>query len=989
MFDEGIGDIFVIRVAGNVCDIDEAGSIEYGVDHLETPLMLVLGHTHCGAVTAVATNAELHGNIPQLVDNIRPAVEKIRTDNADLTGESFIMAAIQANVWQSIDDLFKISPTVRKRVQNGTLQVLGAVYDIDSGSIQWMGVHPEQARLLAYTEGTHHNVQPSHVAASHTSHATQSAKHNELNAKQVTLIQEDTLKQLDEARHRKIEAKNVHIAKAHINMKIIWLIFVILAVFVLAALLVWKFQLLNIMPIGHKILLGFGSIVALTLVLGFSSIYFMDSVNVKTQNESDVLHLEVLSKTLGELQNAFVIYGIEDREYGEQLIVEHQQVSKDMHEKLDHLLSSISDPDKLEVIEDIANEVKVYEETFEVISKEYHIIEKDKEDLDHLARNMQEEIEKMLHDRQTELAKLEEQAQNTNELMNMSNIVNILNQCERLELELSHDEVSFLLDKHTKRVADMEQKIGKLQALLEELQRVIPHLSMTQQEQADELRVIKNVGNEIDNYQDKLSEVIFSELDIEGNLISCSNELLTVSTGAESLSNTIIEETGQYKQKARQASVIILLVILAVSLALTVLLKSMIVKPIIAASKKLQAISEGEGDLTQSIEVTTRDEVGQMATYLNNFIASLRTMVRNILEAAEDIGSGTLQMHNTAEELEKGATELSSAMHETSAAAEEVAQGINQVMSNIASQGEAVTETTSAIEQISGNTDQVLRSVESQSTAIDQATESTEELLMAVTRVSENTHTMRRISNEIDRNAQDGTRAIKESVTGMKDIENSATQVNNIIEVITAIASQTNLLALNAAIEAARAGDAGKGFAVVADEVRTLAEQSSQAAHEITQLINDSNTKAQRGVELVQNVDTIISIMIEGISQVSGLIEDIENATDEQKTGTEEIAKAMENVNTLTKGILNAMQEQSKASNEVSEAMNELAHISEEITTAMQEQTTSNHEIRQAMEQVSQVSEENAVGAGQSLKVVASLNERAESLNGMVSRFRV
>ena len=81
IFDVGIGEIFTIRVAGNVCDVDEAGSIEYGVDHLSTPLFVVLGHTSCGAVTAVAQSAELHGNIPALVDNIIPNVKERHCDD--------------------------------------------------------------------------------------------------------------------------------------------------------------------------------------------------------------------------------------------------------------------------------------------------------------------------------------------------------------------------------------------------------------------------------------------------------------------------------------------------------------------------------------------------------------------------------------------------------------------------------------------------------------------------------------------------------------------------------------------------------------------------------------------------------------------------------------------------------------------------------------------------------------------------------------------
>ncbi|MGI6455702.1 MAG: carbonic anhydrase [bacterium] len=159
IFDAGVGDIFVIRVAGNVCDTDEIGSIEYGVDHLGTPLLVVLGHTRCGAVTAVAQNAELHGSIPALVDNIKPAVEQTRHDHPELEGDELVSAAIIANVWQAITDLLQNSTITRERIQSGKLKVVGAVYQIDSGNVEWLGEHPQQAQLLAARQNElEHNV---------------------------------------------------------------------------------------------------------------------------------------------------------------------------------------------------------------------------------------------------------------------------------------------------------------------------------------------------------------------------------------------------------------------------------------------------------------------------------------------------------------------------------------------------------------------------------------------------------------------------------------------------------------------------------------------------------------------------------------------------------------------------------------------------------------------------------------------------------------
>jgi carbonic anhydrase len=157
LFDQGIGDIFVIRVAGNVANVDEVASIEYGADHLGTPVVVVLGHTQCGAVTAVAKGEEVHGHIPTLVKNIGTAVDRAKKDNPKAKGEELVNAAITANVWQGVEDLIKSSPILAGRVKEGKLRIIGAIYTIDTGKVNWLGPHPKQDQLLsaAKTEKKH------------------------------------------------------------------------------------------------------------------------------------------------------------------------------------------------------------------------------------------------------------------------------------------------------------------------------------------------------------------------------------------------------------------------------------------------------------------------------------------------------------------------------------------------------------------------------------------------------------------------------------------------------------------------------------------------------------------------------------------------------------------------------------------------------------------------------------------------------------------
>jgi carbonic anhydrase len=148
LFDEGIGDLFIVRVIGNIGSVDETGSAEYGVEHLGTPLLVVLGHTKCGAVTAAVTHAEVHGSIPPLLSHINPSVRTARHEHPELKGDQLIDEAIKTNVFHSIQELFTRSRIIRERIHSGKLKVVGAVYDISSGTVNWLGEHPKQSLLL-------------------------------------------------------------------------------------------------------------------------------------------------------------------------------------------------------------------------------------------------------------------------------------------------------------------------------------------------------------------------------------------------------------------------------------------------------------------------------------------------------------------------------------------------------------------------------------------------------------------------------------------------------------------------------------------------------------------------------------------------------------------------------------------------------------------------------------------------------------------------
>jgi carbonic anhydrase len=131
IFDQGLGDIFVIRVAGNIVDDAALGSIEYAVDHLGVELILVLGHGKCGAVSATVQGGGAHGHIACIVNAIAPAVEKARNQSGDL-----IDNAIKANVELVVNQISYSKPILSELVENKKIKIAGAYYNIESGAVE-------------------------------------------------------------------------------------------------------------------------------------------------------------------------------------------------------------------------------------------------------------------------------------------------------------------------------------------------------------------------------------------------------------------------------------------------------------------------------------------------------------------------------------------------------------------------------------------------------------------------------------------------------------------------------------------------------------------------------------------------------------------------------------------------------------------------------------------------------------------------------------
>jgi len=297
-----------------------------------------------------------------------------------------------------------------------------------------------------------------------------------------------------------------------------------------------------------------------------------------------------------------------------------------------------------------------------------------------------------------------------------------------------------------------------------------------------------------------------------------------------------------------------------------------------------------EGDFSQRVPLEGKEGV------IRNLAGALNAMCENIGAVLDDnvrmmtsLADGDLTRRITAEYHGTFATLKDSA--------NTTAERLAQIVSDIKG---AAAEVSNAAAEISTSTTDLSQRTEEQAAGLEETSASMEEIAATVKKNAENAQEANQLTAGTREVADKGGQVVANAVQAMSRIEESSRKISDIIGVIDEIARQTNLLALNAAVEAARAGDAGRGFAVVASEVRSLAQRSSQAAKDIKDLITNSNSQVQEGVELVNQAGTSLNEIVESIKSVANIVADIANASTEQSTGIEQVNKALTQMDEVT-----------------------------------------------------------------------------------------
>jgi methyl-accepting chemotaxis protein len=416
-----------------------------------------------------------------------------------------------------------------------------------------------------------------------------------------------------------------------------------------------------------------------------------------------------------------------------------------------------------------------------------------------------------------------------------------------------------------------------------------------------------------------------------------------------------------------------------------------------------------DGDFTQTIEVTSRDEIGVLASGFNRMASSLKAMIRKVQDAAnavtaaseqiagnsqkvteganvqsistEKTSSSLVQMNASLREVGEGIEVLSSASEATSSSILEMSAAISEVATNTADLTKSVEETSSAIIQMSASIKQVASHVVLLSTSSAETASAVTEINASVKEVEQNAKESAALAEQVTREASDiGMMSVTKTIASMEKISQTvkkttdvihqlgqrSEQIGKILTVIDEVTKQTNLLALNAAILAAQAGEQGKGFAVVADEIKNLADRTSVSTKEIAQLIGavqaesrdavvaiqDGHVRAEEGMKMALEAGEALKKILDSSTQSSNMARGIELATVEQVKGIRQVTESMRQITQMVEQISHATQEQSKGSEQIREAAERMRDITRQVKLSTEEQAKGSKQITQAVEHV-------------------------------------
>lgn len=342
---------------------------------------------------------------------------------------------------------------------------------------------------------------------------------------------------------------------------------------------------------------------------------------------------------------------------------------------------------------------------------------------------------------------------------------------------------------------------------------------------------------------------------------------------------------------ASQRVLVILVGVIIFSLLAAIVLSYLINRGILAPIRGTVVVIESMagGDLTKRIDVSSSDEIGNMARHINGFVDSLQETFRSFANNALKLASASSELSNTSQQMMRGVADQSNRSSQIATSSSQMSQTVMDIAKNASDIAASASETT------------------------QMAKEGEQLVDRSVTEVNEIATT------------------VSTSAGMIESLGERSKQIGEIVNVIKDIADQTNLLALNAAIEAARAGEQGRGFAVVADEVRKLAERTAKATSEIAAMINTIQQEVGSAVTSMGEATNKVEIGTQDVTKAGTALASIVRSVDGLGTMIHQIASATEEMATVSETINNDIESIARVSHETSASSEQIAHASTDL----------------------------------------------------------
>jgi methyl-accepting chemotaxis protein len=557
--------------------------------------------------------------------------------------------------------------------------VVGAIYDVGTGNVNRLPPS-NVTRILYKVEANPGQAMNAMTQADHETTGVRGARQGNIHgsahgagrqmdikpatvkladAQTLQILRTDWLKSADKTHH---EAVKIGLSGAF------WTIMAVTGVLIISGLVLFIGGTFNRFGINLKLYTSYGSLVLLALMLGIGGYYYVVSVNQTAHLETAFLDLDIMASEMFAAQDEFLLHGLENKAYGEKQVARIDTVLKEYAEDIDTMKTSGHlDAEILQSLEKIDLLTQDYKGGFGLLVNAFHQIEKDKEKLDKIGKEVGQALERMIYHHETELATLGTRGADMDEIVYQTRVVEQLTKAEILSLKLALNEVEFLLNKKIERVEAMEKEAGLLIGYLEALGQVL----RIQQEKD----LLNKIMKKIDQYTVLLKEMIHSEAVVEKSTAEMKGLVHEIETIGAHLSHQLEAKADGMQHEAVIAMVLLIGIALSSGTLLSIFIARSISRPInriigglndgaeqvASASNQVstasQSLAEGASEQAASIEETsssleeissmTRQNAGnanQADTLMkeaNQVVSSANTSMSELIHSMEDISKAS------------------------------------------------------------------------------------------------------------------------------------------------------------------------------------------------------------------------------------------------------------------------------------------------------------------------------------------------------------